>query len=203
MSQANATDTQERTTAGAVIVIASSLLSALLLIAGVIYALGVGQRHEAALAAAGCEPNLSPSGLPCTTWQMLTSQYVTIVGPASRQLNTDAAAYTASEGNNLAAAEVALTAEVTTEQALGTTLAGFPFPPAVARMGNALIQANQTRAKLTAEQARSSSLTQMRSFDQRVQVASAAAATDMTLVHKALDSPPPAPLRPGGTQAGI
>jgi hypothetical protein len=192
MSQTHARGGQEQTTAGAVILIASSCLAGLLVIAGLIYATGTGQRHEAALAAAGCEPNLSPSGLQCTTWQMLTSQYMATVTPANQQLNADMAAYTASEGNDLAAAEAALRVEVTSENALDTNLAGFPFPPAIVPMAKALIQANQALAALTAEQARSTSLTQLRSFNHRVQDASTAAQTEMKLVHKALDSPPPA-----------
>jgi hypothetical protein len=88
-------------------------------------------------------------------------------------------------------AEAALTAEVTSEHAFDTSLAGMTFPPAVAPIAKALVQANQARAQLTAEQARSSSLTQLRSFNQRVQVASVAVQTEMTLIGKALDSPSP------------
>jgi hypothetical protein len=120
---------------------------------------------------------------------MLASQYMAIMLPASQQLNTDAAAYTASERDNLAAAEAALTAEVTSEHAFDASLAGITFPPAIAPIAAALVQANQARAKLTAEQARSSSLIQLRSFNDRVQVASVAVQTEMTLIGKALDSP--------------
>jgi hypothetical protein len=192
MSDTYARGGQEQMTAGGVIVVASSLLAALLVIAGLIYAAGTGQRHEAALAAASCEPNLSPSGLQCTTTQMLASQYTSIMTSASQQLNTDVAAYTASEEGNLAEAEAALMAEVTSEHALATSLARITFPPAIAPIAKALVQANQARAKLIAEQARSSSLTQLRSFNQRVQVASAAVQTEMTLIRKALDPLPPA-----------
>ena len=52
-----------------------------------------------------------------------------------------------------------------------------------------LMRANQARAALTAEQARSSSLTKLRSFNHRVQVASAAVKTDMNLLLKAIDTP--------------
>jgi hypothetical protein len=192
MSETYARGGRERMTAGGVIVMASSFLAAVLVIAGLIYATGASARNKATLAAASCEPNLSPSGLQCTTAQMLASHYMAIMNPASQQLSTDVAAYTASEGNNLAAAEAALTAEVTSEHAFDTSLAGMTFPPAVAPIAKALVQANQARAQLTAEQARSSSLTQLRSFNSRVQVAGAAVETQMTLIHKALDSPPPA-----------
>jgi hypothetical protein len=192
MSQTYASGGQEETAAGRNILVVSSLLAALLVIAGLIYAMGTGQRHEAALAAAGCEPNLSTSGLQCTTVQVLASQYVAIMTPAIQQLTADVAAYTANDRHNLAAAEAALTAEVASEHAFGTSLAGIAFPPAIAPMAKALAQVNQALAQLTAEQARSSSLAQLRSFNQRVQVTSAAVQAEMKLVGKALDSPPPA-----------
>jgi hypothetical protein len=192
MSETYAAGGQEQTTAGKVILVVSSSLAAVLVIAGLIYAMGTGQRHLAALAAAGCEPGLSPSGLQCTTAQMLTSQYMAIMDPASQQLNADVAAYTASERHHLAAAKAALTAEVAAEQALDTSLAGIQFPPAIAPIAKALVRADQARARLTAEQARSSSLTQLRSFSRRVQVASAAVQTEMKLILTALDSPPTA-----------
>ncbi len=186
MSETYASGGREQPKEDRLILMASSCLAALLVIAGLIYAMGTGERHQAALAAAGCEPNLSPSGLPCTTAQMLASHYMAIMTPASQQLTADEAAYIANEGRNLAAAEAALTAEVTSEHAFGTSLAGITFPPAIAPIAKALAQANQDRARLTAEQARSSSLTQLKSFNHRVRVASAAVQTEMELIGKAL-----------------
>jgi hypothetical protein len=190
MSQMYAKRGQERTTAGSVMLMASSSLAALLVIAGLIYATGTGERHEAALAAAGCEPGLSPSGLQCTTAQMLASQYMAVMTPASQQLDADIAAYTASERRHLAAAKAALTAEVTSENAFDTGLAGIEFPPAIAPIAMTLLRADQALAKLTAEQARSWSLTQLRSFNHRVQGANAAVLTEMKLLLKAIHSPP-------------
>src|ERR1700678_1696030 len=94
----------------------SSCLSALLLIAAFIYALGTGGRTQAALAAAGCEPTLTPSMQQCTTQPILKAQYLAVITPATQQLNTDAAAYAASEGNHLAVAEAGLTAEGKSER---------------------------------------------------------------------------------------
>jgi hypothetical protein len=179
-----------------VIVAAISALAAVLVIAGLIYAAGTGQRHQAALAAAGCEPNLSPSGLHCTTAQMLASRYRAMSTSVSQQLTTDMAAYGASERHHLASAKAALTAEVAIENAFGTSLARFPFPPLIAPMAKALIQANHARAELTAEQARSSSLTRLRSFNHRVTAADVAVRTDMKLVRKALAAPPTASQEP-------
>ena len=167
----------------------SSCLSALLLIAAIIYALGIGGRERAALAAAGCEPTLTPSMQPCTTQPILASQYLAVITPATQQLNTDAAAYAASEGDHLAVAEAALKAEVTSERALDASLTAFAFPPAIAPLARGLIRANQARATLTAEQARSSSLTRMRSFNHQVQLADAAVQTEMKLVRTAVGAP--------------
>jgi hypothetical protein len=191
MSEAYARGGQPKNIAGGFILILSSLLAAVVVTAGLMYAMGTSARHEAAITTAGCEPGLAPSGLPCTTAQMLTSQYMAIMTPASQQLATDMAAYTANEGRNLTAAETALTAEVMSEHAFGTNLAAIKFPVTMAPVARALIQANQARAKLTAEQAQSSSLTQLRSFNRQIQAADAAVQAEMKLLSKALDSPPP------------
>jgi hypothetical protein len=191
MSGTYARGSQGQTTAGWVILVVSSCLAGLLVIAGLIYATGSGERRQAALAAAGCEPGLSPPGLQCTTQQMLISQYMAILTPASRQVNADMAACTASERHHLlATAEAALTAEVTSENAFDTSLAGIEFPPAITPIAQALVRAGQALGKLTAEQARSSTLIQLTSFSHRVQVAGTAVQTEMKLMLKALHSPP-------------
>ena len=89
-------------------------------------------------------------------------------------------------------AEAALTAEVTAENAFDASLAGIKFPPAIAPIATALIRIGQARAHLITEQARSSSLTQLRSFNHRLRLSSAAVQTQMNLMLKALDSPPQA-----------
>jgi len=172
--------------AGGIIIMAASVLAALLMFAALAYSTGIGQRHLAALAAADCEPNLSPSGLQCTTVQMLTSEYLAIFTPTSQQLTADTAAYTATERSNLAAAKASLTAEVTAERAFDARLANFPFPPNVVPTAKALVQTDQTLATLTAEQAKSTSFTRLRSFNHRVQVATTTVETELKLLRKAL-----------------
>jgi hypothetical protein len=190
-SETYAEGSRPRPTTGGIMIMISSGLSALLLIGAIIYALGIGGREQAALAAAGCEPTLTPSMQPCTTQPMLASQYLAVITPATQQLDTDAAAYAASEGDHLAVAEAALKAEVTSERALDASLTAFAFPPAIKPLARALISANQARATLTAEQARSSSLSRMRSFNHRVQLADAAVQTQMRLVRDAVNTPLP------------
>jgi hypothetical protein len=180
----------ESTTGGGFLIAAISVLSGILVIAGLFYALGTGERHKVALAAGQCEPNLSPSGLPCTTVSMLKAQYRQTLNPYLQQLNADVAAYTANEGNNLAAAEAALSAQVKEADALDTSLAHFPFPPVIAPKVTVLLQAIQARVKLTAEQAQSSSLAQLQSFNAQIDAASATVQTDLTAVGRALEKPP-------------
>jgi hypothetical protein len=192
MSGTHATVAVDDTIAGKVILVVTSSLAALLVIAGLIYATGTGARHQAGLTAAGCEPGLSPSGLQCTTAQMLTSQYMAILTPASQQVNTDMAAYVSDEKRHLDAAEAALTAEATSERAFDTNLAGVQLPPSIAPVAQTLIQNDQALANLVAEQARSRSLTQLRSFNHRVQLANAAVQKEMKLLLKDIEAPPPA-----------
>lgn len=192
MSETYARGGQQNTGFGGFILAVTSLLAALLVLAGLIYAVGTPARHRAALAEAGCEPSLSPSGVQCTTARMLTKQYLAIMVPARQQLAADVAAYRTSERRNLAAAQTALTAEVTSEQTFDTNLARVMLPPAIAAIAKALIRANEARATLTVKQARSSSLTQLRSFNRRVDLASAAVQKEMKLIRTALASPPQA-----------
>jgi len=177
------------TAAGGVILGTVALLSTFLVILGLYYAAGDRARHKVALADAQCEPNLLSINVGCTTVQMLNSRYKSIANPAIQQVNADAADYTARERHNLTAAEAALTAEVTAENGFDTSLARFPFPPSVAPTAKTLTQDIQASAKLTAQQARSSSLSQMRSFNSRIEAAGVAVRTELGLVSKALKAP--------------
>ncbi len=177
------------TRAGGVILKAVALLSTFLVIWGLYYATGTGERHKVALAAAGCEPNLLSVNVGCTTVQVLNGQYNSIANPVIQQMNADVADYTADEMHNLTAGEAALRAEVTLENGFDTSLSRFPFPPFVAPIAKMLIRDIQAEAKLTAQQARSSSLTQLRSFSHRVDIAGTAVRTELALVAKALSAP--------------
>jgi hypothetical protein len=175
--------------AGGFIIACAALLSAALVIAGLIYATGTPGRTRAALAAAGCEPTLSPPGQQCTTRQNLASSYLTITTPADQQLTADIAAYTASEKHNLTAAEAALTAEVTTEQAFDKSLAAATFTPQITAIATALIHADQALATLTTQQAHAATLTQLRSYNHRIHIASAAVQTQAARIRHALGLP--------------
>ena len=75
------------------------------------------------------------------------------------------------------------------ERTFDTGLASVMFPPAVTAIARALIRANEARATLTAKQAQSTSLAQLRSFNRRVDLAGAAVQKDVKLIRQALASP--------------
>ncbi len=216
---------QENTTAGGIILMVAGFVATILVIAGLIYATGAHARNKTALALNDCAPSQSPSGLPCNTQQMVLAQYEGIVTPVGKQLNADMVAYRANERRNLAAAEAALTSEVTTEQALDNSLTAVAYTPQnyantinlitiafdtgastpsaailltpqTMVMANALTRANQALAKLTAEQAKSTTLTQLRSFNDRVAAANATVLADVNAIHEALEVPPTAAQEP-------
>jgi hypothetical protein len=225
MSETHARGRLEQATAGGFLIAAASVLAAVLVIAGLAYAAGMSARHKAGLALNECEPSLSPSGLPCNTQQMTIGRYEAIVTPAAKQLNADMTAYRANERHRLAAAEAALTSEVATEQGLDNSLAaaeytaqnyasaiglittaadaGKPTPsaailltPQATVIADALVRDNRALATLTADQAKSTSLTQLQSFDSRVEAASAAVLNEVAAVRRALNSRPTASQEP-------
>ena len=149
---------------------------------------------------------------------MVIGEYNGIVNPASKLLDADMAAYNANERRHLAAAEAALTSEVATEQALDNSLAAVAYTPQnyanainlitiafdtgantpgaaillspqATAVANAAMRDNQALATLTAEQARSTSLTELRSFNARVGAATATVEAEMKLIGKTLAAP--------------
>jgi hypothetical protein len=225
MSETYADDDYEPETLGGFLVVAISILSAILVLAGLFYATGAHARNRAALALNDCTPSQSPSGLPCNTQAMVLSQFQGIVTPAGKLLSADMVDYRANEKRHLAAAEAALTSEVATEQALSSSLAAVEYSPQsyanainlitiafdsgantpsaailltpqTTVMADALIRANQSLMKLTAEQAKSTSLTQLRSFNAKVTAANTVVVNDINAIRKALAVPPTASQEP-------
>jgi hypothetical protein len=211
-------DDYEPETVGGVLLVAISILAGILVLAGLLYATGTSARHKTALAVNNCEPSMSPSGLPCNTQQMVVSEYNGIVNPASKLLAADMAAYNVNEGHHLAAAEAALTSEVATEQALDNSLAAVAYTPQnygnainlitlafdagtntpsaailltpqATAIANAAMRDNQALAKLTTQQARSTSLAQLRSFNTKVEADTVTVQAEMKLIGKTLAAP--------------
>jgi hypothetical protein len=217
MSQTYADD-YEPETFGGFIVVAISILSGILVLAGLFYATGAHARNQAALAVNDCEPSMSPSGLPCNSQQMVIGEFNGIVNPASKLLAADMAAYKVNEGRHLAAAEADLNSEVATEQALDNRLTAIAYTsenyanainlitiafdtgantpgaatlltPQATAIANTAVRDNQALAALTAQQARSKTLAQLRSFNTRVAADTATVEAEMKLIGKTLAAP--------------
>jgi hypothetical protein len=190
---------QKSTRAGGVILAVLATLSSILVILGLYYATGTTARHKAAMAAAGCEPNLMNTNVGCTTVQMLVGQYTSITNPAIQQLNADVAAYTAAvDRHNLGGAEMALRAEVATADALAKNLGRIPFPPFAAPEAKVAIAAIRARVKLMTEQARSSSMAQLRSFNGQIDAVGTTIQTDLKRLNTAVRHHPTPSQEPDG-----
>lgn len=211
-------DDYEPETFGGFIVVAISILSGILVLAGLFYWTGAHARNQTALAVNNCEPSVSPSGLPCNTQQMVIGEYNGIVNPASKLLAADMAAYKVNEVRHLAAAEAALNSEVATERALDNNLAAVAYTsqnyanainlitiafdtgantpgaailltPQATAVANAAMRDNQALATLTTQQAHSKTLAQLRSFNARVEADTTTVEAEMKLIGKTLAAP--------------
>lgn len=181
---------------------AISIFCTFMVLWGLYYATGTTERHKVALAAAECEPNLTSNNTPCVTVPMLVSEYASMTKPAIQQLNADVALYTTNESHDLAAAKAALSAEVTVADELLKSMAKFPFPPFATAQATATIDAIQARVKLMTEQAHSSSLTQLRSFNARVDADAAVIRTDLKRLSKAVAHHPTPSQEPANVVGG-
>jgi hypothetical protein len=193
---------EDSTLLGGVILAIVATASAILVLLGLVYAAGDTGRHQIALANAGCEPNLSPAGLQCTTVWVLEGRWTALTTNAFGQLNTEAAAYNAAEFSNLASAKLAVTSELATARTLDATLATFPFPPDTVSRATALRMAILASVKVMDKQANASSLAQMRSFNAQLQADGAVIQKDVNNVHAILYIRPTAAQEPTGGSCG-
>jgi len=128
----------------------------------------------------------SPGGM-----RVLAAAYLAVARPANHRLETEVDGFTRHQRDDLAAAEADLRAEAATEHRFDQLLSKIPFPPRIAVTARALIQANQRRAALTGQQARSSSVTGLLSFAGRHRAADAAVEAQVRIIRRALGLPPP------------
>jgi hypothetical protein len=162
--------------------VAASLVAGILLVLAFIVLAALPRQHDSTPPPpAATTTKLSPSA----------ARYLAIANPANHSLDVSNNAYKKDELSNLAAAKSDLRGEVATETLFDTRLAQIPFPLSDASIVRALIAANQQRGALTARQARSTSLAQLRSLDARHQATDAAVEAQVRLLRKALGLPPP------------
>ncbi len=157
----------------------ASVIAAALVVLGVLALFA--PRPKGSDSSPAAAPALSPSA----------ARYLAIAGTANHRLEIANDGYKKDERTKLAAARADLRSEVATETSFDEQLARIPFPLSVASIARALILANEQRGALTARQARSISLAQLRSFDARHAATDAAVEVQVRLIRKALHLPPP------------
>jgi hypothetical protein len=127
------------------------------------------------------------------TWQLkaLARRYLAIAAPANHRLDAANDGFEDHQRDDLHAAEADLRAETATERWFDRRLAKISFPPAIEATARALIEANETRIRLTGLQAGSGSLIELRSFDHGHAAADKAVEDEVKLIRKALRLPSP------------
>lgn len=136
----------------------------------------------------------SPSAQPSPGRQeirALAAAYMAIATPANRRLDHAVDRFGDSERDNLAAAAADLRSEVAAERWFDKHLLKIPFPPAIKAIATSMVRANDRRIRLTGLEARSTSLTQIRSFTIRHKAADAAVEVDVRAIRQMLGLPPP------------
>lgn len=162
-------------------------LCAVALFASVLLATGCAGSHLAKAAA----PAQHVRTVSAAQLHVLAASYLAIARPANQRLDHEVDGYEDNSHRGLAAAETDLRAEAATEHQFDRQLSRIRFPLPIAALAQALIGANQIRIGLTSQQARSSSLAQLRSFDHRHYATDAAVETQVRSIRQALGLPPP------------
>jgi hypothetical protein len=121
----------------------------------------------------------------------LARQYLKIAKPANHRLDVDNDGYSDNEHDDLAAAQQDLRGEIATERRFDRQLLAIKFPAPVEAAARSLVRSNQARIKLTSQQARSTSLAQLRTFDKRHAAADAGLEDEARLIRVFLRLPPP------------
>jgi hypothetical protein len=148
----------------------------------------------AALIAAGCAsgPGQATRAAGGASLSHSAGRYLAIARPANHRLDIEVDGYADKlRDGSLAAAESDLQAEAATEHRFDQDLTKIAFPPRVAAIARALIQANQARIVLTERQALSSSRAELLSFATGHRNADAAVEVQVRLIRRALRLPPP------------
>jgi hypothetical protein len=162
MSETYADDAPPVASGGFFILVGTSLIALILIIAVIAYYPGRGKR--------------------------IASQYTAVAAPAGQTLTTEAKAYNRDQLAHLAAARADLAKLVNTDLDFDAGIRAVQFP---ARIGTAsLVNANEARIKLFRQQEKSTTLRQLQSFDKRDQTANAAVESQAQQVRTALGLPP-------------
>jgi hypothetical protein len=121
----------------------------------------------------------------------LARQYLAIAVAGNHHLETDFDGLAADHGN-LAAARAFLRDAAATERLFDRRLLRLPLTPPLELVARLLVNANEARARLTAQAAESTSFAQIRRYERRLTAANAPVEDGVRVIRSMLGLPPPA-----------
>lgn len=148
-------------------------------------------RHAGPAAVRDATAAPTPTAIPSWRLTALASKYLAVAHPANERLDRANDGFEDAQHDDLAAATADLRSEAVTEDWFDQRVSQIPFPPAIAAMVTALVRVNQSRIELTRREARSATITQLRTYLPRHRRADAAVEAEVRQLRAALHLPPP------------
>ena len=140
----------------------------------------------ASRAPAGLTPTAIATG---AARRRAAARYLAIARPANRRRDHDFD--DGLDGGNLAASEADLRAAAATERRFDRQLLALPLAPGTEAVVRILVAANQSRARLTGEAARATTLAGLHGFERRLAAANVQVEGAVRVIRSELGLPPP------------
>jgi hypothetical protein len=119
----------------------------------------------------------------------IASLYTSVAAPANQALTAEVAAYNRDQRTNLTAAKADLAKLIDTATTFDAGIIAVAFPGSASHAAARLVNADLARIKLFRQQAKATTLRQLRSFNTRDQVANALVAAQAQQTRLALGLP--------------
>ncbi len=132
-----------------------------------------------------------PGALSAPARSALAERYLAIALPANRRLNADFDGFDDHNHDDLGAATADLRAAAATERQFDQRLLRIDLPADSAVIARLMVTANESRARLADEAARSASLAQLRGYAHRLTAANAPVEEAVRALRAQLGLPPP------------
>ena len=140
----------------------------------------------------GCSASSHDVVVGATPGHTPASQYLAIANAGNERLETDIDGLGGRDRNRLSASLTDLRDASVTEEAFDRQLLAIAFPPAIETIAQRLYATNQSRAELTAQGSMSRTLGALRHNEAQISIANASVETQVRLIRRSLDLPPPA-----------
>jgi hypothetical protein len=132
-----------------------------------------------------------PGALSVPDRGALANHYLAIARPANQRLEADFDGFDHHDRDNLAAATADLRAAAATERHFDQGLLRIKLPADATMTASLVVTANESRARLADEAARSGSLAQLRGYARRLTAADAPVEDAVRVLRTQLGLPPP------------